>query len=186
MITLSQMTAFSTVRTLVATHTLTKALLLSLVIAMAAKVAIPFWPVPMTLHAFAVTTIALTATRTVALASVIAYLAAIAIGLPVGASGAGLAYFAGPTGGYLIGFLPMVWVMGALKNTRMNITELFFVSLAGQAVLYTCGVAWLSTGLGLTGAIAAGLVPFLLHIPASIAFALFTKHILGQIKNKAQ
>src|SRR4030095_15991780 len=75
----------------------------TILLAVAAKVSVPFWPVPMTLQTLAVFVISAAYGRNLAVATMLAYLAEGAIGLPVFATGAGLAYMAGPTGGYLLG-----------------------------------------------------------------------------------
>src|SRR3546814_18499890 len=65
----------------------------------------PMWPVPMTMQTFAVLLIGLAHGRRLGTATVALYLFEGAIGLPVLATGAGLAYFAGPTAGSLFGFV---------------------------------------------------------------------------------
>ena len=71
----------------------------SMLLALSARVTVPFWPVPMTMQVLAVFVIGAAYGRKLALATLLAYLAEGAIGLPVFAGGAGLAYMAGPTGG---------------------------------------------------------------------------------------
>ena len=74
-------------------------------ITLGAKVQIPFWPVPMTLHTLSVFLVALTLGPRLGLAAMAAYLGAGAAGLPVFSGtperGIGLSYMVGPTGGYL-------------------------------------------------------------------------------------
>src|SRR5918994_3237973 len=73
-------------------------------VALSARVAIPWWPVPMTLQPLAVLfTGAALGSRHGPLAPLF-YLAEGAVGLPVFAGGAGVAYMLGPTGGYLISY----------------------------------------------------------------------------------
>ena len=73
-------------------------------ITLCAKIRVPSWPVPMTLHTLAVMAIALAAGPRLATATFMAYLMAGAAGLPVFSGtperGIGLAYMVGPTGGY--------------------------------------------------------------------------------------
>ena len=75
-------------------------------ITLGAKVQIPFWPVPMTLHTLSVFLVALTLGPRLGLAAMAAYLGAGAAGLPVFSGtperGIGLSYMVGPTGGYLL------------------------------------------------------------------------------------
>eukprot|EP01042_Synura_sphagnicola_P035379 gene35378-45316_t len=84
----------------------------SLLIIAAAKVKVPFWPVPMTLQTFAVVLIAATAGASLGLAAMAAYLVEGALGLPVFASGVGLSVLVGPTAGYLAGMLASMALVG--------------------------------------------------------------------------
>src|SRR3954451_20679157 len=89
----------------------------SLLIAAAAQLRIPTWPVPITGQTFAVLlTGALLGSRLGA-AAVIAYLIESAIGLPFfAAGGAGLVRFLGPTGGYLVAFPAAAFITGAFAE----------------------------------------------------------------------
>ena len=76
----------------------------SILVAVAAQISIPFKPVPLTLQTLAVLMVGLTLGARLGAASLALYLAEGAAGLPVFANGgAGLAYMAGPTGGFLVG-----------------------------------------------------------------------------------
>ena len=98
------------------------------VLAASAHVAIPFWPVPMTMESGTVLLLGAVCGSGLAEATVLAYIAAGALGLPVFAAGAGIAYLAGPTGGYLLGFLLAAsfmgfcasrgWMRGVVRNDR--------------------------------------------------------------------
>ena len=92
-------------------------------LALAAKITVPFWPVPMTLQTLAVFLIAATYGRNLAVATVIAYLVEGAIGLPVFATGGGLAYMAGPTGGYLAGFVVAAAIVGHAADRGSRIAR---------------------------------------------------------------
>src|SRR3546814_6558006 len=74
------------------------------------------WPVPMTMQTFAVLLIGLAYGSRLGTATVALYLFEGAIGLPVLATGAGLAYFAGPTAGYLFGFVAAAAFVGRLAD----------------------------------------------------------------------
>ena len=138
----------------------------SLVVAFAAQVAVPlpFTPVPWTLQPLAVLLVgALLGARRGA-AALVAYLAEGAAGLPVFAGGAfGVAPLVGPTAGYLVGFVPAAFVTGFLAERGWD--RRFFSTWAAMALgsltLFAFGVAWLSRFLGWEGAVAAGLVPFI-------------------------
>lgn len=132
---------------------------------LAAKVQIPFWPVPMTLHTLAVMLFAVTLGPRLALSIVITYLAAGAAGLPVFSGtperGIGLAYMAGPTGGYLAGYLVATWLVATLAAGR-GIVGRLFAMLAGLVPIYTLGLAWLAVYVPADKLIALGLAPFIL------------------------
>lgn len=138
--------------------------LASLMLAISAKVQVPFWPVPMTMQTFVVLLLGAVLGWRMAGATVLAYLAQGAMGLPVFASGAGLAYMAGPTGGYLLGFLLGGVAVGWLaeRGFGRSISTTLMAFLAGQALIFGLGVVWLAGFIGLEKAIAAGLTPFLL------------------------
>ncbi len=132
-------------------------------LALSAKVQVPFWPVPMTLQTLVVMMIGATYGTRLGGATLIAYLAEGAMGLPVFASGSGLAYLAGPTGGYLFGFLLAAVAVGLASDRGWlrGLLPAAGVMLAATALIYAPGVLWLSGFLGAEKAIAAGLLPFL-------------------------
>jgi biotin transport system substrate-specific component len=145
----------------------------TMLLAVSAKVQVPFWPVPMTMQTFVVLLIAAAYGARLAGITLGAYLAEGALGLPVFAKGAGLAYMAGPTGGYLAGFLVAAVVVGWLADRgygRAVVTTLV-AFLAGEAIIFALGVGWLAVFLGLPKALAAGLVPFLPAEALKIALA---------------
>ena len=76
--------------------------------------------------------------------SVAVYLLIGAVGIPVFSGyGAGLAKLAGPTGGYLIGFLPMAFIGGlVIEKTKGNPVLSGLGLIAGIAVSYAFGTAW--------------------------------------------
>lgn len=127
--------------------------------------------VPVTLQTLGITLAAAVLGPWRGAAAVLTYLALIAVGLPV-ASGfkGGLGLFAGPTGGYLVGFVPMAVVVGALSRLAIRRVRgprlplaLFGAAVAGLPVLYLLGVGWLSlsTGTPLTEALVIGMAVFL-------------------------
>ena len=75
----------------------------SILLAISAKVQVPFWPVPMTMQTFVIFLIGMTYSVRLSFATVAFYLFQGAIGLPVFAAGGGVAYLVGPTAGYLYG-----------------------------------------------------------------------------------
>ena len=133
------------------------------VLALSAKMQVPFWPVPMTLQTLAVMTIGALFGARMAAATVLAYLLEGALGLPVFASGGGLAYMAGPTGGYLLGFLLAAVFAGWASDRGLvrGVGPALGVFLVAEALIFGPGVLWLAGFTGAEKAIAGGLVPFL-------------------------
>ena len=146
----------------------------SLLLIASAKIQVPFWPVPMTMQTFVVLGIGAAYGARLAGATVLTYLAQGAIGLPVFSAGGGIALLAGPTGGYLLGFLAAAIVVGALADrgfcrTRLSTLAAF---LAGTAIIFAMGVAWLTVLFGFGTAITAGVLPFLTSEAVKIALAV--------------
>ncbi|WP_073956155.1 biotin transporter BioY [Thalassospira sp. TSL5-1] len=137
-----------------------------------AKVTLPFWPVPMTLQTLAVMAIALTVGPRLACATLFGYLAAGAAGLPVFAGtperGIGLAYMAGPTGGYLLGYLAASWLVGTYARGRATLTR-FGIMMAAMIPVYGFGLAWLAVFVPLHQVVAFGFTPFILGDTLKIA-----------------
>lgn len=162
-----------------------KALLVVLGVALltlAAKVQVPFWPVPMTLQSMVVLLIGATYGARLAGATLGSYLVIGAIGVPVFASGAGVLYMLGPTGGYLAGFFVAAVLLGYLADRGLgrSLFSALLLFAIGEVVIFAFGVAWLSTLIGLDRAIAGGLVPF---IPGEILkVALATAILFGAWK----
>ena len=130
-----------------------------------AKVAVPFWPVPMTMQTAVVLLIGMAYGWRLGVATILAYLAEGALGLPVFTGtperGIGLAYMAGPTGGYLMGFIAAAAIAGYVTAGRPSLGRIVLGAALGLVAIYALGVGWLATGLGLEKAIAVGAVPFL-------------------------
>lgn len=134
-------------------------------IALGAKVQVPFWPVPMTLQTLAVLVIAAGLGPRLGLAAMGAYMAAGLAGLPVFAGsperGLGLAYLAGPTTGFLIGMALAMVVTGALARGR-GLGMGALAMIAGTVAIYVPGVLWLSAFVPADQLLAVGVAPFLL------------------------
>jgi len=148
----------------------------SMLIAVAGKVTVPFWPVPATLQTLAIFVIAAAFGRKLALATLAAYLVEGAAGLPVFTNGGGLAYFAGPTTGYLAGFVVAAGLTGwaADRGLDRNAFKLFAVNLAGTAIILLLGAAWIALAFGTEKALAWGVGPFIATdvIKAALAAAV--------------
>lgn len=137
----------------------------SWVIAASSWVSAPMYPVPMTLQTFAILLVAGLAGARLGVAIVITWLAQAALGLPFLADGSGgLDAFAGPTAGYLAGFVVAVIVSGALSERPglRGWLPMFGVFLLGHAVILGCGWGRLAMWIGPQAAFDSGVGPFLL------------------------
>jgi biotin transport system substrate-specific component len=148
----------------------------SLMIALGAQISVPMLPVPMTLQTLAIVLVGLTAGSRLGAAAVLAYLFEGAMGLPVFAGGAsGLAWLAGPTAGFLWGFVGLAWAAGKLAETGLarGLVGTFAGVVLISALLYVPGVLWLTavTPLDLSGAVSRGMLPFLAGDAVKAAFA---------------
>lgn len=120
-------------------------------LAIAAKLRVPFWPVPLTMQTFVVLAIGSAYGMRLGGATVLGYLAVGALGFDVftasSATNAGLAYMAGATGGYLLGFLLGAVAIGALARRGWDRSpgRMAAAMLAGQALVFLPGVLWLGT-----------------------------------------
>jgi biotin transport system substrate-specific component len=144
----------------------------SLLLWASAKVQVPFWPVPMTMQTFVVLGLGAAFGWRLGMATVALYLLEGALGLPVFAGtpekGIGLAYMAGPTGGYLAGFVLAAGITGWLaeRGFDRNVLTMGLAMLAGTLAIYALGLGWLGTLIGYEKAVQFGLLPF---IPGDIA-----------------
>jgi biotin transport system substrate-specific component len=140
-----------------------------------AKIQVPFWPVPMTMQTLVVLMLGMAYGPRLGVATVLAYLAAGAMGLPVFAGtperGIGLAYMAGPTGGFLAGFVVAAWLAGLLaeRGWDRSFAKCAAAMVLGHVVLFVPGLAWLATLLGASKAIGQGLTPFLASTAVKVA-----------------
>jgi biotin transport system substrate-specific component len=137
-----------------------------------AYIRVPVGPVPFVLTNMFVLLAGLLLGPRWGTASVALYLFLGLLGLPVFSGGGGPGYFAGPTGGYLVGYLPAAAAVGLIAPRKraagggsVTAAVLTILSLvAGTAVVYAFGVPWLKLVLDMswTKAITAGFVPFIL------------------------
>ena len=158
----------------------------TLLITICAKINVPVWPVPVTLQSFAIAALAAAFGLRIGVATVALYLLEGAFGLPVFATGGGLAYLAGPTGGFLIGFLLLAAIVGyaADRGASGKPLTLFAAMLAGDAVLFVLGFAWLVLMAGqaqwidqanvVASAFAKAIQPFIIWDILKMALAALT------------
>ena len=138
----------------------------TLVLAVSSQIEVPMIPVPITLQTLIVPLIGALYGWRLGMATVLAWLGEAMMGLPVLAGGAGgLAYFAGPTLGYLVSFPIIAALTGYLaeRGWNGNRVDLAFVSfLAANVICLAVGAVWLSGLIGVEKAVAFGVTPFLI------------------------
>ncbi|WP_347266484.1 biotin transporter BioY [Paracoccus sp. (in: a-proteobacteria)] len=139
----------------------------STLLALSAQASVPMFPVPMTLQTLAISVIGLTFGSRLAAATVLAYLAQGAMGLPVFANASGgIAPFIGPTAGFLWGFVAMAWLTGWLVERGLDrgFLRLFVAALLPGLLLFVPGAGALALILGKSApeAMALAVTPFLL------------------------
>lgn len=138
----------------------------SLALWASAKIQVPFWPVPMTMQTFFVLALAAALGARLGTATVLLYLAEGAAGLPVFAGtpekGLGLAYMAGPTGGYLAGFVVAAFAVGTLaeRGFDRSIPRMLAAAAIGHGIIFAMGWGWLATLVGVEKAWVMGVAPF--------------------------
>ena len=158
---------------------ITLAVVGAVLLTVSAKLKIPFYPVPLTMQTFMVLGIGMVYGWKLGASTVLLYLLAGALGMPVFAGtpekGLGLAYMMGPTGGYLLGFVMAALTTGYLAqrgwDRRMSTT--FLAMLAGNMVIYIPGLIWLGAIVGWDKPVLEwGMFPFLWGDLAKIALAM--------------
>jgi biotin transport system substrate-specific component len=125
----------------------------SAIITVGAKISVPVWPVPVTLQTMAVAMIAAFAGARLGTAIVVTYLLQGLAGLPVFASGGGAAYIFGPTGGFLLAYLPMAMLIGRAADMGWKARPLllFLTMVVADALVFSVGFLWLLALAGSAG-----------------------------------
>ena len=137
----------------------------ALALTLSAKAQVPFYPVPMTLQTLVVLVLGAAFGARLGAAAVALYLAEGLLGLPVFAGAvAGPLYMAGPTGGFLVGFLAAAALVGFLAERGWDRSwgRLLAAMTLGHLVVFALGFARLALLIGPANAIAAGVTPFVL------------------------
>jgi len=139
-------------------------------VAVAAQLYVPMWPVPISGQTFAVLLVGTTLGASRGALSMVLYAILGLVGLPVYTDGsAGLAVLTGTTGGYIVGFVAAAAVSGWLAQRRWDRRVLGTIATfaAGTVTIYAFGLPWLAIVLGSLGVpdvlgatVAGGLLPF--------------------------
>ncbi len=163
------------------------AALMAALTAVGAWIAIPVGPVPIVLQNLFVYLAGLLLGGRWGLISVSVYLLGGICGLPVFAGGAGgIGRIVGPTGGYLVGYLPAVYLVGAITERRRGAVFDVLAMVLATVVVYAAGVAWLHVlaNLSWQKTIALGMLPFLPGDAVKIAAAAGIARALRPIVKK--
>ena len=161
-------------------------LISSTLLAISAKLKIPFYPVPMTMQTFVVLLIGVCFGWKLGGVIISFYLLEGIVGLPVFSGtpekGSGIIYFVGPTMGYLIGFVFAAMLSGFFKFNK-NLLLNFLKLVLSVSIIYFLGVTWLGTLIGWSKPIIElGVMPFLLAeifkiVLLSLIVTLFNKKL---------
>ena len=158
---------------LAAIHRLVWISLIAALTAVGAIIVIPIGPVPISMQTFFVTLAGLVLGPRAAIYAMLLYIAVGCLGLPVFAGGkAGLAVVFGPTGGFLLGFVPGAAISGLLVACRKE--SFLWATLccgAGTAVILLAGSLHIALTLHISFAKACivGILPF---VPGGIVKCL--------------
>ena len=124
---------------------------------------LPISPVPITGQTFGVLLLGATLGSRRAVMAVLAYLGEAAMGLPVLSGGlSGVACMAGPTGGYLLGFIASAYIAGwgIERGWGRHIVPALLTMALASAAMFLSGMAWLGIYVGYSQVISFGLLPF--------------------------
>lgn len=139
------------------------------------SIPLPFSPVPISLTNFAIFLAIFVLGMKNGTISFIIYLLLGAVGVPVFSSfRGGLQVLAGPTGGYLIGFIFLALIMGfALDHFDRKLVPTIIGMIIGMAVCYAFGTVWLAKLLSLSfkEGLMMGVIPYLAGDVAKIIIA---------------
>lgn len=134
-------------------------------LALASQCVIPWEPVPMTLQSATVIFLAALLGPSLAASSIVTYYVLGICGVPVFAEFySGFHVFMGPTGGYLLGFLPAVYCAGYLfqKGAARHWSLAWLASVLAASIIFICGASVLSLFVGIKAAWSLGVAPFLI------------------------
>jgi biotin transport system substrate-specific component len=157
--------------------------LFAAVISVGSIISIPIGEVPISLASMMVALAAVVLGPKYGSVSVIVFILLGAVGVPVFAGfEAGFGVLAGPTGGYIFGYIADAFLVGILigKSKEIHPARLVVALVVGTIVLYAIGTAWFMavTNMTLAAALVLCVLPFLLGDAAKLAIVFFTGRVL--------
>lgn len=138
----------------------------TLLTTLAARITLDIGAVPLTLQTLAVFLAGMVLGARDGALSQMLYVALIVAGLPLDARGLGTAVFAGPTWGYLVGFIPCAFVAGYLvEQAGQRVWQRVLAGLIGSIFVFVPGMVVLKYGLNLTweAAFSTGVLAFMVE-----------------------
>ena len=164
------------------------ALIGTMLLAISAKVQVPFYPVPITMQSFIVLLIGAGFGWRLGMATIALYLfEGLVLGLPVFAGEtAGFAYLLKPSMGYLVSYLVAAGAVGFMAERGFDRTPLkaFLMMSIGAVLILSIGAGWLSYMIGTEKAVKLGIMPFLLGDAVKLALAAATLPLAWKFLNK--
>ena len=164
-----------------------------LLLALAAKIKVPMWPVPITMGTFAVLTIGAAYGPRLGLVTMMVYMLVGALGFDVFAGSSaevsGLSYMLGGTGGYLVGYVMATLALGVLaqRGWDRSVSWMALAMLIGNSLIYIPGVLWLGQLYGWDKPILAwGLTPFLVGDAMKLALAAVLLPVAWKLVSRAR
>ncbi|MEA3282442.1 MAG: biotin transporter BioY [Euryarchaeota archaeon] len=149
------------------------------------RIPIPATPVPITLQVFFVLLAGLLLGSKWAGMSMIVYGVLGIIGFPVFSGGlSGIGVILGPTGGYIIGFIPAAFLTGLVTETfGRSMLAAISAMITGIAAIYLLGVFQLSVvaGLSVPQSVVLGVLPFLIGDSIKLVAALIVSRLAGPV-----
>lgn len=163
------------------------------VLAIAAKIKVPMWPVPITMGTFAVLTIGAAYGARLGLVTILGYMILGALGFDVFAGSSaeayGLTYMMGGTGGYLLGYVMATVALGwfAQAGWDRSAGKMALAMLVGNVLIYVPGLIWLGMLYGWDKPILQwGLTPFLIGDALKLALAAALLPALWKLVGRAR
>ncbi|NDV01038.1 biotin transporter BioY [Pseudoroseicyclus tamaricis] len=160
-------------------------------LALMSKIRVPFWPVPLTMQTFATLVVAAAFGARLGAATLLAWLALGASGAAVfTGDAAGLTYFAGPTGGYLVGFAFAGALVGWLaeRGWSRSVAGMVGALLLGNVIIYAFGLPWMAylfaAEQGMDWVLQYGVTNFLLGDAAKLALAAVLLPTIWKVSGK--
>lgn len=162
-------------------------------LAIAAKIKIPMWPVPITMGTFAVLSIGAAYGPRLGLATILGYMLIGALGFDIFAGSSaekfGLEYMMGGTGGYLVGYVLATLALGVLARAGWDrsMPKMAIAMLVGNVLIYVPGLIWLGMLYGWDKPILEwGLTPFLVGDAIKLALAALLLPMVWKLVGQAR